>query len=312
MTHVPEEISISNMIQELKTALDRDDNQDGEGYFGRLGINRCVAIQSLTHMSFGVPTLMMSVVGKKVITTEDQVFTARPGHIFILPEGVSFDVQNVPDQKKGRYLGLSIQFGPATMSMFRDLYGSRFDDWDLSPHWQVGANSKTIASVEAWITWIRRFPADQVQVRHRMVELLLLLAEQGIAGNLILTVHHSWRKRLRQLFILDPARPWRIADACHRLGSSESTLRRNLRVEETGFRELLEEVRLEHGIGLVMSTNMQITQISFACGYQSQSRFAQRFKLRFSMSPIELRNTRTSNFPSENISYLSLADSGEN
>ncbi len=53
MTGGKEEISISSMLQELKTALDRDAEIGGEGYFGRLGINRCVAKQSLTRMSFG-------------------------------------------------------------------------------------------------------------------------------------------------------------------------------------------------------------------------------------------------------------------
>ncbi len=45
-------------------------------------------------------------------------------------------------------------------------------------------------------------------------------------------------------------------------------------------------------MGLVMESDKPISQISLACGYLSQSRFAERFKLRFSVTPIELRNTR--------------------
>lgn len=139
---------------------------------------------------------------------------------------------------------------------------------------------------------MHRYPTEATLVRHKMVELLLLFAQQGLAGNLILEKHHSWRHRLKELFKLDPSRNWRMAEVCKRLGVSESTLRRNLKTEEIGFRELLEEVRLEHGMGLVMETDMLISQISLSCGYLSQSRFSERFKLRFSMGPVELRNTR--------------------
>lgn len=309
ITHQPP--GVTEAMEELRLELDREVTSAEEGYSDRLGINRCKAKQSLTRMCFGAPTVMMTVVGEKIVTIEDRQYRLKSGDMFMLPEEVCFDVENIPCPRTNRYLGLAIRFDAETMSLFRDLYGRQFDDWDLTPRWHAKGSAKVIAATASWISWIRRFSTDQAQVRHRMVELMLLFADQGVAGNLILKLHHSWKHRLKQLFLLDPARPWRMKEACQRLAVSESTLRRHLREEDIGFRELLEEVRLEHGMGLVMSTDMLITQISLACGYQSQSRFGERFKLRFSMSPIELRNSRKSAQSGDNVVLLRSADSGE-
>ncbi|MFV2058954.1 MAG: helix-turn-helix transcriptional regulator, partial [Thiohalomonadales bacterium] len=78
---------------------------------------------------------------------------------------------------------------------------------------------------------------------------------------------------------------------CSRLGVSESSLRRKLQSEQTGFRELLEEARLSHGLYLLLETVHPIGQVADAVGYQSQSRFGERFKRRFGMTPTELRRT---------------------
>ena len=62
-----------------------------------------------------------------------------------------------------------------------------------------------------------------------MVELLLILAQEGVAGNLLLNGSPSLRRRAAQFIALDPARNWRLKDVCDLLGMSESALRRKLR-----------------------------------------------------------------------------------
>jgi len=299
---------ILNAVIELREELDHRSPVDNEGYAGRLGINRCKTRQPLTRMCFGGPTVMMTITGRKIVSIEENTYTLSPGDMLMLPEEVGFDVENIPDRNLGRYLGVAIRFDAQTLSVFRDLYGDQFENWDLTPRWHVTGSAKGIAATTSWISWIRRFSTDQTQVRHRMIELLLLFANQGVAGNLIFQLYNSWRPRLKQLFILDPARAWRIGDICQRLAVSESTLCRHLKEEGVGFRDLLEETRLEHGMGLVMSTDMLISQISHACGYQSQSRFSERFKKRFSMSPIELRNSRNAPEGNDNVVSIGLTD----
>jgi len=92
---------------------------------------------------------------------------------------------------------------------------------------------------------------------------------------------------------IDPAHQWRVHEISSRLAVSESSLRRRLQHEGIGFRDILEEVRLAMGLGMVMGTSLMIIQIADSCGYQSQSRFTERFKIRYGISPSELRKTQT-------------------
>lgn len=283
---------LAEALQGLRRTL--DSNAETDMLSAQIGINRCRTKQSLTRMSFGVPSILIPVIGTKTVIVEEQEYSCNPGQLLILPGGTSFDVENAPDRQAARYVGLAVRIDPETVTVFKQLYGAQFENWDLTPRWCVASRPSLTTALSNWISWMQQYPTEATLVRHKMVELLLLFAQQGLAGNLILKQHHSWRHRLKELFKLDPSRNWRMADICKRLGVSESTLRRNLKTEEIGFRELLEEVRLEHGMGLVMETDMLIGQISLSCGYLSQSRFSERFKLRFSMAPVELRNTRNS------------------
>jgi AraC-like DNA-binding protein len=90
---------------------------------------------------------------------------------------------------------------------------------------------------------------------------------------------------------LDPARAWRCQDLCRMLGVSESAMRRHLRVERTSFRDLLEETRLMSSLGMVQETSLTICQVADAVGYRSQSRFTDRFKERFGVTPTMLRRS---------------------
>jgi AraC-like DNA-binding protein len=75
-------------------------------------------------------------------------------------------------------------------------------------------------------------------------------------------------------------------------GCSAATLRRKLDAENASFRNLLEEVRLSYGLGMLQESNWTITRVAQAVGYDSASRFSERFALRFGLSPTELRLTR--------------------
>lgn len=125
-----------------------------------------------------------------------------------------------------------------------------------------------------------------------MVEILLILVQLGMAGNLLHARADTVTDRVTQQFATDLSRDWSIKDLATALAMSERTLRRKLQAENAGFRALLEDTRLNRGVELVIASDMPIGQIAFECGYQSQSRFAQRFRLRFSMSPTELRATQ--------------------
>ena len=68
--------------------------------------------------------------------------------------------------------------------------------------------------------------------------------------------------------------------------------RRKLKSEGTSVQEIKDLARQSLGLHLLQTTRDTIGLIAETCGYQSQSRFIERFKKRFGLTPSELRNTK--------------------
>lgn len=257
-----------------------------------LWINGCQQAQAITKMAMSAPMLMFPIIGQKRIIAGRQIYDTQPGEILLLPKGVQCDVANIPEQGKSRFLGASLVFDRQTMELFGTAYSGGLKDWELTPKWKAAGSDEMYSLIADWITHDQNYPADLIQTRHRLVEILLVLARQGVAGNLLLSHSETLSERIKHHFKTDLSRDWSVQDLTNTLAMSERTLRRRLQIEKTGFRDLLEDARLNQGLEWVISSDMPIGQIAFECGYQSQSRFAERFRLRFSMSPTELRATQ--------------------
>lgn len=75
---------------------------------------------------------------------------------------------------------------------------------------------------------------------------------------------------------------------------SASTLRRKLKSEGNTIQDIRIRSRLGHGLHLIQSSQLNIGNIAEQCGYQSQSRFTEQFKLLFGMTPREIRKSKMS------------------
>lgn len=256
-----------------------------------LSVYQCYKPQQLHHVSFNQPTLLMVVNGHKEAKINSKNLSINKGELLLLPPDTTIWIGNFPDNQKKTYLGLGFRFDQEALRHFRLIYGSSLERWDTSAQLHAKAPNSVITMLNQVVDWDNQYSTDTQLIQHRQVELLLLLAQEGLAGNLLLAEHPSWKQRVSQLVIVDPARSWEFGEVCSRLGVSESSLRRKLQSEQTNFRELLEEARLSHGLYLLLETAHPIGQVADAAGYQSQSRFGERFKRRFGMTPTELRRT---------------------
>ena len=208
----------------------------------------------------------------------------------ILPPDTTIGIGNYPNQKS-EYLGLAIRFDQKALKHFRMIYGSHLDQWDISAQWHKKSPQTILSLLSQMIAWEKSYSSDIQLILHRQVELLLLLAQEGLIGNILLNEHPSWKIRVSQLLLMNPTQSWKLKDVCTHLGISESSLRRKLHKEKSSFRELLEETRLSVGLSLLLETTQAIGQVADAVGYQSQSRFGERFKIRFGLTPSDLRRT---------------------
>lgn len=258
-----------------------------------LGVHSCYLQQRISAVAFRSPAALLVLAGRKEMQIGDNRYVARSGEMLMVPADTETWLAKVPDEKTGCYQGLGIRFDLDILDLFQRNYGDSLDSWDVAPKWSVAAPKKLISWLTDWLRWSREYPAARQVQRHRLIEFLLLLAQNGLAGNLLMARNPSWRQRVAQLIRVNPAHEWRISEVCRQIGISESSLRRKLSLEESSFRQILEEARLMAGLSLIQETSLPIGRVADAVGYQSQSRFTERFKLRFDVTPSELRKGST-------------------
>jgi AraC-like DNA-binding protein len=258
-----------------------------------VGIFHCRQPQAIRNVPIHQPIAVLVVSGRKIIALGERKIEILPGELLLLPGGCIVEVGNHPGQEREPYLGLAIGFPQACIEQFRRSYGTEIPD-SSQPLWRASAPRDMVVAMAQWIEWCMRHPFDPTLARHRQVEILMLLARAGIAGNLLLDRKAAWRDRVAQLITLDPARDWSAGEVCRRLGVGESTLRRRLNEEGVGFRLVLEESRMVAALALLQETFWPVGQVAEAVGYNSHSRFSERFKRRFGLSPVELKKTRES------------------
>ena len=288
------------LIKQLKKVVIHNlKNRPDNAGLSDLGMYSCRQSHRLREVPIFDPTLLVVLNGTKRLHLDSSEFEVRPGKIMLLPGNSKFLVENHPAGDDSPYLGVALRFPAEAIERFRTLYGNRFAEWSNLPQWQADAPEEAIHSLTQWLSFERETALDPDIVRHRQIEILLFLAKAGLAGNLLVSSTSNWKQKTRHYLTLDPARNWQMQDICNQLGTSASSLRRHLQDEGTSFRDLLEEVRLANGLAMLWETPLPIARVAEASGYQSQSRFTERFKIRFGMTPSELRRTLPENNPGQ-------------
>ncbi len=285
---------MKDTISQLRTSVLAHLSDDPQrAPLGGVGIFHCLHPQALRNIPIHQSVAVLVLSGQKFIALGERRLEIATGELLLLPGGCSIEIGNHPGRRGEAYLGLAMAFPEASISQFRRSYGAEAAA-DSKPLWSAPATTEVVAAMTQWVEWCMRHPVDTTLARHRQVELLLLLARAGIAGNLLLDRRATWRERVAQLIALDPARDWSAGEVCRRLGIGESTLRRRLNEEESSFRQVLEESRMVSALALLQETFWPVGQVAEAVGYSSHSRFSERFKRRFGLSPNELKKTRES------------------
>lgn len=122
--------------------------------------------------------------------------------------------------------------------------------------------------------------------QHRLLEPLIWLKYHGV----YLSSHEEEPlSKVRRLIETDLSHPWRSSEVADYFAISEATMRRWLTKSGQGFSKILQNTRLEHGLSLLQSTDIPISEIAFDCGFKTPSHFSDSFKKRFGIKPSEIR-----------------------
>lgn len=226
---------------------------------------------------------------KELVDEAGAVARFSVGDVALLLGGSQPTIGNRPDPAIGRYVARVLMPGGDTQASFRRHYPElvRHSVAGDAP-WLPCLGSTAVASaIRHAVTGLEDAALSPRVVLHRCVEVLAALAEHGV--QLPPPAVPGTAATVRGLIAARPHLPWSAADAAAALGVSEPTLRRRLAAEGTSFRRIAADVRLTHGLMLLQTTRESILDVALACGYESPSRFAARFRDRFGMSPSELR-----------------------
>jgi AraC-like DNA-binding protein len=211
------------------------------------------------------------------------------GQWLMLPAHQAFWVQSEPDDEG--YLAHMLTFSQADLN---DFYRSL--PWDE----RVGASARVASCIgshnrldEAWqrlLGSVAREESPWLQ-RHLLQEVWWVLALMHTLAPWVDPSVGVWTQRTQSLLMSQPSGDWPQERVATHFGMSVPTLRRHLAQEGQSFRRVLDDIRMNHALTHVQTTRRNIEDIAHACGYASASRFSQRFRDRFGLTPRALRKT---------------------
>ena len=256
-----------------------------------LGVFHCVQHQALRSVPLVQPGFVLVVSGNKRVDDGIKEIFYPPGHLMLFPGGSTLNIGNIPAPLSD-YLAISVTFPPDTIEHFIAAYANKVELWNQLPVKLAKASEELLHSLSQWVNACMYKSQSALWHNHRAQEILLLLAQSQLAGNIFVQQNPNWSQKVSAYFSLDISRDWHMEEVATYFGCSEATLRRKLDAENASFRNLLEDVRLSSALAILQESNWTITRIAQTVGYESASRFSERFALRFGVSPQELRNTR--------------------
>lgn len=229
---------------------------------------------------------------KELVAADGGRAQVAEGDTVVLYAGGRPGIGNRPDPVAGHYAARVLVPGPRALTAFRQLYPTLAAEvaadgrpWHLRP-----GDAALAAAIRHAAQGLEDTAVSERMALHRCVEVLAALAERGL--HLPSARESDTVATVQAMVAARPHLPWAAADAARALGVSEPTLRRRLAAENTSFRQIAADMRLAHGLHLLQTTRQPIVEVAAACGYDSPSRFAARFRARFGMSPSELRGPR--------------------
>lgn len=237
--------------------------------------------QILLNVPIAKPLLIVVLNGHKQLGANNEL-VCQSGEFIFLSNSSAINMRNIP--KNNEYFALLIEFEHQD-----------FDGLQINSHnkkeYHIGTITNTFEKCLQQFVNISRW-APKAIWPSRKRELLTLLCHMGHGEILSLLANPQLKDRLHDLFIHPRGHELTIEHLCEKLAMSESTLRRKLKLEGTSVQDIKDRARLGSALHLLQTSLLPIGLIAEQCGYQSQSRFTDRFKKRFGLTPSELRKTK--------------------
>lgn len=235
------------------------------------------------------PQLILVQNGSLSVTNQEQHFTLQAGEMLVLNNGQTLSLTH--------HLPENGPFSCAIMAWDHQLLGDAglhatgfsppliaVESLQVIPHIPA-AFKQSFTDTHTAILWHHGLPAPIT--RHRMLEQLLWLSQLGVRYSL--RHSESVTQRVRELLVDNLHKSFTAAEVAEQLMMNEVMLRRRLAAEDCVLRNLMIDVRMTQALRLLQCTDLAISHIAHQVGYESGSRFAERFRKRFGFAPTAIR-----------------------
>lgn len=265
-------------MNNLRNAVRSTLNENSEQPFT---VYTSIKEQRLLNVPIAKPLLIVVLNGHKELGANNEL-VCQSGEFIFLSNSSAINMRNIP--KNNEYFALLIEFEHQD-----------FDGLQVNSHnkkeYHIGTISNTFMKcLQQFVNISQWAPRGMWSSRKR--EIITLLCHMGHREVLSLLANPQLKDRLHEMFIKPGGNELTTEDLCEQLAMSESTLRRKLKLEGTSVQNVKDGARLGGALHLLQTSLLPIGVIAERCGYQSQSRFTDRFKKRFGLTPSELRKTK--------------------
>lgn len=267
------EIFMNRLISQTKKALAVNNNLPFSVYSS-------VKEQNILNVPVIKPLLIFVLSGDKELTEQSKIVCPSGSFVF-LSNSPMINMRNIPKDRE--YFAVLIEFD------FED-----FEPFSIakptSQQYCIGQiDTLLVKSLEQFIEWSLIAPSDMWPIRRQeMLQTFYMLGYNVYSLVKTSSVTHRLQKVIRSNLTEDLS----IDFFCSEFAMSESTLRRKLSAEGTNLQEIKDQAKMSHALHLLQTTTDSIGLVAEQCGYQSQSRFTERFKQRFGLTPSYLRKTQ--------------------
>ena len=239
--------------------------------------------------------------GFKILSNGETLITIPRDTIVLLPRDSQWSLVNDPGGQRS-YEADFLEFSDSALTAFFQLHGSDFPTSGIKPGTSIEVDDLLATPLSSCFETQRSATSSLRLKIHKVVEILILLAERGYSFSPRdkLTLPDQVRRIVGQA----PHMDWKSSRVAKHFHISESTLRRRLQEFGVTTHEVVNEVRLATALTLLQTTNLQIGEISHRCGYESHSRFTATFRQHYGYPPSYLRNSHSTEGDAKNEQHL--------
>jgi AraC-like DNA-binding protein len=191
-------------------------------------------------------------------------------------------MRNIPNDSE--YFAILIEFDYADFECLERTNVSS------SSYFQGAIDPSLEFTLQQFIEWSALSSADMWHIRRQ--EILQLIASLGFEQVRSIMKPPTLSHKIHTIISSDLSNDIDAGAISSMLAMSESTMRRKLSAEGDRFQDIKDRAKLGHGLHLVQTSSDSIGYIAEQCGYSSQSRFTDKFKQLFDITPSDLRKTK--------------------